>query len=120
LHWNPNEEDVKEFQTIQLIKYLESQYEKNEEIIICGDFNSLPDSNQIQFITKKNFVGDKKDKIWLKCGVKTKKLRFESSYGKYRQKNKEYLHPSFTNLTPNFTGTIDYIFYNKRSRLELS
>ena len=29
------------------------------------------------------------------------------------------MHPSFTNLTANFKGNLDYIFYNKRSKLEL-
>ena len=56
LHWNPAEEDVKQFQTIQLIKYLENRYEKSQEIIICGDFNSLPDSDQIQFNSFKTEV----------------------------------------------------------------
>ena len=119
LHWNPTEEDVKQFEMINLMQFIENRYTKSDEVIICGDFNSLPESDQVQFVLKPSFLGPENNNMWQKCDIRNKRLRFGSAYGRYRQKNKRNLHPSFTNLTADFRGVLDYIFFNKRSKLEL-
>ena len=113
LHWDPKEEDVKLFQMVQLLKYLENRYSRKEKLVICGDFNSLPDSRQIQLLLKeKTQITD----FWKK---KHRNLKFRSAYSKYRQKNQRSEHPSFTNYTGNFKGVLDYIFYSRKSPLLL-
>lgn len=122
LHWDPSEEDVKQFQFLELLNYLEDRYNKNEQLILCGDFNSLPESEQIQLCLKENFKGFEGRTIqtlFEQMKRKKRKIKFRSAYSKYRQKNQRNMHPSFTNFTANFKGTLDYIFFNKRSKLQL-
>ncbi len=116
LHWDPKDEDVKLFQMVQLLKHLENRYKKHEKLIICGDFNSLPDSDQIQLILKEKPVELQIKGFWKK---KIRNLKYKSAYSKYRQKNTRNYHPSFTNYTRNFKGNLDYIFYAKKSPLQL-
>ena len=120
--WDYRQKHVQQFQVLQLIKNLEARYEKSAEIIICGDFNSTPETEQIQFVTNPTYFGSEKNLIYQNCGMKEKKLQFESCYANYRQKtknNQKITYPSFTNLVPWFKGVLDYIFYNKNSKLKL-
>lgn len=123
LHWDPMDEDVKQFQSLELLRFLENRYNRKDNLIICGDFNSLPDSPQIQMFLKTGFEGYDQGvlrrlwQVFQKSGGK--KMKFRSSYSKYRKKNQRTMHPSFTNYTANFKGVLDYILYNGRSDLRL-
>ena len=47
LFWNPQFEEVKYFETARLLEYilLNKNIKENGNLILCGDFNSLPKSN---------------------------------------------------------------------------
>ena len=60
LHWNPAEEDVKQFQTIKLIKYLENRYEKSEEMGILIHYQIQIKFNSIH--SKPRFFGPENKK----------------------------------------------------------
>ena len=121
LHWDPKEEDVKKFQTLMLFSHLQSNYERKDRVFICGDFNSLPDSEQISILQKESFIDFSSNlkKIIKKLPFQRKSLAFRSAYSRYRQRKTKNLHPAFTNYTSSFKGVLDYIFYSRRSNVEL-
>jgi hypothetical protein len=101
LFWDPNFEDVKLTQAkmlLRLVRKVVSQ--KRGGVILCGDFNSLPDSSVYKLF--ENFedpsLGNESfDSIcFLKSAYKTVTGR----------------EPSFTNLTGDFKGCLDYIWYS--------
>jgi CCR4-NOT transcription complex subunit 6 len=118
LHWDPNYSDVKIIQTALLTEEVErmtrvwsKQYHTNSiSAIICGDFNSLPDSGPIEYLSEgsispshKEFQGFNYSPFvdhGLKHGIKLK-----SAYSLLED-------IEFTNFTPMFKGIIDYIWYD--------
>ncbi|CAK90954.1 unnamed protein product (macronuclear) [Paramecium tetraurelia] len=110
--WNPNQDDLKFFQIVQLVQFMEAQKESEDQILIfCGDFNSLPKSNPIQYIQKNNPIVERiemsTNQIKLQNDIfqhyGPPKLNWESAYHPF---------PTFTNYTNNFKGCIDYIYYH--------
>ncbi|KAI9652436.1 MAG: Glucose-repressible alcohol dehydrogenase transcriptional effector [Alyxoria varia] len=87
-------------------------YEKGTDIplIVCGDFNSLPDSGVHQLISSGSLRGDHSDIAEQQYGNYTRQginhpFNLKSAYGTIGEL-------SFTNYTPGFTGVIDYIWYS--------
>ena len=118
LHWNPDDEDVKLYQFMQIIEYIEEQYDKEANIIICGDLNSLPESKVIDFIKTNNikhgfYKNQEKIMKWNEKISKNRKISLHSVYSKYKKTG----YPKFTNYTERFKGVLDYIFYNSYSLL---
>ncbi|KAL4499815.1 hypothetical protein ABPG72_015164 [Tetrahymena utriculariae] len=122
LFWNPQNEEVKLLQTAQLLQYLTKNYKEDENIVLCGDFNSMPSSNVIKYITdKKEPHLSRVEKQFSKYVLikdmmaihnmfsEMNLINLKSSYDDYLEAGK---HPQFTNYTKNFKGTLDYIFYN--------
>ncbi len=137
VHWDPNYKDVKVVQTALFLEEIQnfieshralvghlfepgrekppirgpSTYYKNVPIIICGDFNSTPDSGVCEYIRNSSIPGDHPD-----LG--------KASYGSYSKDGlAHHFHPlksgydgieesilKFTNLTPTFQGVIDHIW----------
>lgn len=81
--------------------------------IICGDFNSEPDSGVYEFLStghvEKNH-GDFMDHVYGDYAVKgaSHGFKLKSAYSHVNEL-------PFTNFTPGFTGTIDYVWYTAPS-----
>jgi CCR4-NOT transcription complex subunit 6 len=82
-------------------------------MIVCGDYNSLPDSGVYEYITKGSLAADHPDFMG-------------HIYGKYTSEGLSHRFPlksayshigelPFTNYTPGFHGSIDYLFYTTNS-----
>ncbi|EGV66477.1 glucose-repressible alcohol dehydrogenase transcriptional effector [Yamadazyma tenuis ATCC 10573] len=121
LHWDPLFNDVKALQVGVLLEELKGILKKfvganddvkNTPLIICGDFNSIVDSAVYQLFSTGS--------------VKTHSDLDGYDYGKFTEegfKNVFKLKSAyetvgelpFTNCTPDFTTTIDYIWYTPGS-----
>lgn len=81
--------------------------------IICGDFNSEPDSGVYEYLStghvEKNH-GDFMDHVYGDYAVKgaSHGFKLKSAYSHVNEL-------PFTNFTPGFTGTIDYVWYTAPS-----
>ncbi|CAG8585120.1 1200_t:CDS:2 [Acaulospora morrowiae] len=126
IHWDPSYADVKLVQVAMLMDELDKlaqkwctlpnkslyNYSEPQKIstIICGDFNSTPDSGVYEFLSRgtigqdHNDFGDHIYGSYTSEGL-SHKLSLKSSYS-----NIEEL--PFTHFTPSFTGVIDYIWYS--------
>ncbi|MES1919280.1 hypothetical protein MHBO_001138 [Bonamia ostreae] len=122
IFWDPLYEDVKLWQTFVLCKEIQSKLlfgnssnEQKYPIIICGDFNSTPDSQVYGLLTKGivdlNAQLFKNDKLGIFSNTKIEHSQpFESAYKEVL--NKE---PSYTNYTESFKGCLDYLLFSKGS-----
>lgn len=109
LYWDPEYTDVKLFQTILLLEEIEkikARY-NNPLIISLGDFNSLKGSSVYDLIIDRKITGgdfNLYDYSPMNAGFKHT-TRFSDAYlGQ---------DLTFTNFTPTFKGTIDYIFFSE-------
>ncbi|XP_011303161.1 CCR4-NOT transcription complex subunit 6-like isoform X2 [Fopius arisanus] len=138
IHWDPEFCDVKLIQTMMLSNELRSILDQagqsfrpghkpdssNVQLLLCGDFNSLPDSGVIEFLTSGRVASDHRD---------FKELGYKSCLQKISgcDKPNEFIHSfklasaysedimPYTNYTFDFKGIIDYIFYSKQSMVPL-
>ncbi|KAI4480786.1 hypothetical protein M0804_009883 [Polistes exclamans] len=138
IHWDPEFCDVKLIQTMMLSNELRSILDQagqsfrpghkpdssNVQLLLCGDFNSLPDSGVIEFLTSGRVAADHRD---------FKELAYKSCLQKISgcDKPNEFTHSfklasaysedimPYTNYTFDFKGIIDYIFYSKQSMVPL-
>ncbi|XP_060524815.1 CCR4-NOT transcription complex subunit 6-like isoform X2 [Cylas formicarius] len=140
IHWDPEFCDVKLIQTMMLSNELKSileesaQYLKtqninvldpsNIQLVLCGDFNSLPDSGVIEFLGTGRVSQDHKDfkaLCYKTCLEKIlacdKPNEFTHSFKLASAYNDEIM--PFTNYTFEFKGIIDYIFYAKQTMTPL-
>lgn len=115
IHWDPTYKDVKLVQTIMLMEQLEG-ITKNFEtpdnplsVVICGDFNSTPNSGVYEFMKGGTL------KLDHPC---FNNFPYEESFPdrpKHQLKLKDsYAVPynlPFTNFTATFTDVIDYIWF---------
>ncbi|KAF1956764.1 glucose-repressible alcohol dehydrogenase-like protein transcriptional effector [Byssothecium circinans] len=91
------------------------EYAKGEDIplLLCGDFNSMPDSGTYEFITQGSISSSHVDLGSRKYGNFTRDgmhhpFQLKSSYSAIGEL-------AFTNYTPTFVGTLDYIWYSTNS-----
>ena len=128
LHWDPSFRDVKLVQTSMLTDELQrvisvyanlpprhpihAYYQQNPSrlpLLVVGDFNSMPDSGVYEFMTRGTVTKDHEDFLnhsyYNSDSNVTHKLQLKSSYANIGELN-------FTNYTPTFKGTIDYIWYS--------
>lgn len=106
---DPTIPDVKNLQTICVLNELSLMSESGKiPFILCGDFNSLPNSSVYETITT-GYINFKNKELLIKDSIKPKqikyKLNMKSSYKLLNNKEPEY-----TNYTDIFNGTLDYIF----------
>ncbi|XP_047366288.1 2',5'-phosphodiesterase 12 isoform X1 [Vespa velutina] len=116
LYFHPDADHIRLLQAYYILLYIENFIEKitqehpqsNVSILLCGDFNSVPDCGIYQLMTENYIPENYKD--WssnLEETVKdvslTYNIRFASACGT----------PIYTNYTPEFSGCLDYIFYQK-------
>jgi CCR4-NOT transcription complex subunit 6 len=113
LHWDPQNELLKYAQISEILNrtYLFKEKFKFCEklkipIIICGDFNSLPDSNVVNLLhgeINKDKINQNELPGFLEIFSKTKGLNL----------NDTHLNDFYcTNIKNNFSGKLDYIFHS--------
>jgi CCR4-NOT transcription complex subunit 6 len=79
-------------------------------LILCGDFNSMPNSGVHEFITNGNVsnahedLGSRKYGNFTRDGI-SHPFKIKSSYGAINEL-------AFTNYVPHFQGVLDYIWYS--------
>lgn len=139
IHWDPEFCDVKLVQTMMLCNELKSILEESVQtlkgrdmhidpsviqLVLCGDFNSLPDSGVIEFLSTGRVSQDHKDfktfsyKTYLeKIFTCDKPNEFTHSFKLASAYNDEIM--PYTNYTFDFKGIIDYIFYAKQTMTPL-
>eukprot|EP00760_Papus_ankaliazontas_P010230 PhM_4_TR1422/c0_g1_i1/m.66688/K12603/CNOT6, CCR4; CCR4-NOT transcription complex subunit 6 len=117
LFWNPNRADVKlsqaKFTLFRIQRFLHHyglSARSNVTVLLCGDFNSLPGSAVLNALTPADaHLGEKGMKKDIFCDADIDEDRtphaspFRSAYGVLQ-------HPD-TNVTSDFVGCLDYIFY---------
>lgn len=134
IHWDPEFSDVKLIQTMMLMHemktFVDDILQKSNvpipqkgdpnviPMLLCGDFNSLPNSGVIEYLSNGRVSSshcDFKEFVYKDC---------LSKLGKSEQTN-EFTHPfqisraynndimPFTNYSYDFKGVIDYVFYSK-------
>lgn len=138
IHWDPEFCDVKLIQTMMLGNELKSILDEtthslrpqqkydasNVQLLLCGDFNSLPDSGVIEFLSAGRVSMDHPD--FKELGYKSCLQRLLGTEGL-----NEFTHSfklasaysadimAYTNYTFDFKGIIDYIFYTKTGMVPL-
>lgn len=113
IFWDPEYADVKLWQTWVLLQELEKLImHRNYPLVLCGDFNSMPDSSVYQLLTTGQVHPSHKDfdtdtmKILPPASQLTHRLPLMSTYGAIGE-------PKYTNYTGHFVGVLDYIMYTK-------
>ncbi|KAJ3088340.1 Glucose-repressible alcohol dehydrogenase transcriptional effector [Quaeritorhiza haematococci] len=131
LHWDPNFMDVKLVQTAMLMEELDriiqscaalparhpfqqhiAENPSRLPLIICGDFNSLPESGVYEFLSQGHIPQNHEDFGSYVYGTYTSeglahKMSLRSCYS--------HINLDFTNFTPTFKGVIDYVWYTTNS-----
>jgi len=95
-------------------------------VVICGDFNSLPDSGVIEFLDKGRIPIDHQD--FQEMRYEGFLSRLSNGNGKNNEQCAELTHGlklrkaydgdnqmPYTNLTYDFRGVIDYLYYSYNS-----
>ncbi|MES1905841.1 MAG: CCR4-NOT transcription complex subunit 6-like [Paramarteilia canceri] len=143
IHWDPEYSDVKLVQSIILLKsikqiqeeiiaeyYPQSVDDKSGEnagqkhsipTVLCGDFNSHPDSGVFDIIVNGKVASDHIDFKDFKYGPTLSKLiNSDSKNGELKSPlslksvfgNQDQQYLDYTNFTNKFKAIIDYIFYS--------
>ncbi|GAA5840633.1 hypothetical protein JCM5353_000255 [Sporobolomyces roseus] len=137
IHWDPEFRDVKLVQVAMLMDEVHKiandfarlpsrlnlaegydkapTYNNGTKIptIVCGDFNSIPDSGVYEFLSRGNVANDHEDFMSHVYGHYTSdglshKFNLKSAYSHVNEL-------PFTNYTSGFFETIDYMFYTSQS-----
>lgn len=134
IHWDPEFCDVKLIQTMMLCQQLQNivsevgmslrpgsrfQSSGGVQLLLCGDFNSLPESGVVEYLEKGLISADHTDFKELKYKTTLEKMLSHSTNAQ------SYTHGfklasvfntdimPYTNYTYDFKGMIDYIFYSR-------
>lgn len=123
VHWNPTFSDVKLMQSQLLLEYCEHLVHstkvetglQNVPLLLCGDFNSTPQSGVYQFMTQGALSGNHPDFLGHRFGAYTLRglrhaLSLSSVYAEVMGDE-----PEFTNYTLDFVGVLDYIFFSQNA-----
>ncbi|KAL7159708.1 hypothetical protein ABFS83_01G045800 [Erythranthe nasuta] len=107
LYWDPEWADVKIAQAKYLLsrlsgfqKLVSEKFDCSPSVIVAGDFNSVPGDQVYRYLVSgTNVVGPE-------TADEVPKIPLSSVYSFTRGE------PEFTNCTPGFTDTLDYIFFS--------
>nr|CAG4647916.1 EOG090X06K5 [Moina brachiata]SVE93022.1 EOG090X06K5 [Moina brachiata] len=136
IHWDPQYCDVKLVQTMMLMNELKQLTQdavghsfrpghkadpSHTQLLLCGDFNSLPESGVVEFLNTSRIAANHSD---------FKEFGYKSCLQKiapFSEKSNEFTHPfrltgayttdvmPYSNYTYDFKGLIDHIFYSKNT-----
>ncbi|CAF1277126.1 unnamed protein product, partial [Didymodactylos carnosus] len=137
IHWDPEFCDVKLVQTLMLLSELKTIIEDATKthrpsitnhtsidcnsipLVLCGDFNSLPDSGVIELMRNGHIPlshADFKELQYESCLQKISRQEGSSDLVHHFKLQSAYetnIMP-YTNYTYDFKGIIDYVFYSKQ------
>jgi CCR4-NOT transcription complex subunit 6 len=117
IFWDPEYPDVKLWQALSLCQELEKfglNRTRNIPLILCGDFNSTPDS-PVYHLLEKGAITDSKvfefDEYHVLPPLANMihRLPLRSAYAEINGE------PKYTNFTAHFVGVLDYIWYTTAS-----
>ncbi|XP_014519410.1 carbon catabolite repressor protein 4 homolog 4 isoform X3 [Vigna radiata var. radiata] len=115
LYWDPEWADVKlaqaKYLLFRLAKFktlVSDRYECIPEVIVAGDFNSQPGDTVYQYLVS----GNPSSNLMLNCLDESPPIPLCSVYASTRGE------PPFTNYTPGFTGTLDYILFSPSDHIK--
>lgn len=116
---DPGFTDVKLWQSNMLLRSLE-QTCKHMPMLLCGDFNSMPDSAVYELLRHGSVRQDHEDMKIDPCGLLKRcnfshNLAFSTAYDTCNGREADY-----TNYTEDFKGTLDYIWYSHESMVVLA
>ncbi|KAI6214452.1 Poly(A)-specific ribonuclease [Aphelenchoides besseyi] len=131
IHWDPEYCDVKLIQTMMMIhecaRFIEEASTKfavplqEIPVVICGDFNSLPDSGVIEYLENGVIAKDHPDLKGFRSDMILDSLNsndYHHNQFSHALKLESGLDPKVvmnTNVTLDFKGMIDYIFTTPQS-----
>ena len=106
---DPSIPDVKNLQAICVLNEISLMSDSGKiPFILCGDFNSLPNSSVYETITN-GYINFKNKELLTKDSIKPKQIKYKLNMkSSYKLLNKK--EPQYTNYTDVFNGTLDYIF----------
>lgn len=116
IFWDPEYADVKLWQSAMLLKELEKfNVGRKLPLILCGDFNSLPDSSVYEFLSTGQVRAIHPDLKRDPLGITSKASDFRHDLQLVSTHvSVTGSEPQFTNYTRDFVGTLDYIFSTPR------
>jgi CCR4-NOT transcription complex subunit 6 len=123
MHWNPEYADVKLWQTHTLIKELEEfVLRRGWPLVLCGDFNSEPDSSVYQLLTRRRVSPDHVDlspaadpqALLPPVSALQHRILLQSAYASLCGGE-----PT-TNVTKDFKGCLDYVFYTSDTMVPIA
>uniref|UniRef100_T1IXS6 poly(A)-specific ribonuclease n=1 Tax=Strigamia maritima TaxID=126957 RepID=T1IXS6_STRMM len=134
IHWDPEYCDVKLIQTMMLMHELRAIVEESGRkfnrwgtkldtsmtpLLLCGDFNSFPNSGVIEFLTSGRVSADHsefKDLGYRGCLAKLSSSERSNEFSHSFKLARAYTDDvmPYTNYTFDFKGIIDYVFYTKQ------
>jgi len=112
---DPGSADVKLWQAYLLLQTLKQMPTKNMPLLICGDFNSTPESAVYEYMRRGSVRVDHEDLRTDPCGL-FKHLQLEhqlcitTAYETCNGSEAQY-----TNYTEDFKGTLDYIWFSSNT-----
>ncbi len=99
IHWNPQLQDVKHSQVCHLVNAATALADDLKcPLIVCGDFNTMPSDKIYAFLVDKPH-----------SSPSGRLFDIKSAYAVVEGKE-----PSFTNYTPKFKATLDYIWFDSQ------
>lgn len=108
LYWDPEWADVKLAQAKYLLsrvakfkKMVSENFECTPSVIVTGDFNSVPGDKVYQYLVSGGSMAGPSPEC-----LEDVPINLSSVYACTRGE------PRFTNCTPGFTGTLDYVFFS--------
>ncbi|XP_061989037.1 carbon catabolite repressor protein 4 homolog 4 [Rosa rugosa] len=114
IYWDPEWADVKLAQAKYLLsrlarfkKLVSDKFECTPSLIVAGDFNSTPGNKVYQYLISGNSSSAPTLDV-----VEDLPIPLCSVYGSTRGE------PPFTNYTPGFTGTLDYVFFSPSDNIQ--
>ncbi|CAI0409840.1 unnamed protein product [Linum tenue] len=115
LYWDPKLADVKLAQAKYLLSRLakfkmlvSEKFDYAPEVILAGDFNSTPGDKVYRYLVS----GDALNSPTVEC-LDELPVPLRSVYSETRGGE-----PPFTNCTPSFTNTLDYIFFSPGDQIK--
>lgn len=122
IYWDPDWVDVKLAQAKHLVgcvskfqALLETRLCSKIPVIICGDFNSMPGDQVYNYLTLRDSVDKTLSESEASVSEEEGKQGWLPLHSLYASVKGE---PPFTNCTPDFTGTLDYIFFSSLGTLK--
>jgi CCR4-NOT transcription complex subunit 6 len=112
---DPGSSDVKLWQAHLLLRTLEQLPDRNMPLLVCGDFNSTPDSAVYEYCRRGTVQAEHEDLQIDPCGILKHlsvghSLRMSTAYETCNGREADY-----TNYTEDFKGTLDYIWFTSET-----